>query len=220
MPHSVWCFQPQAEGVPDVGPLPALRNRYVSFASMNSVAKLNDRLVGLWANLLDRVNDARLLVATVAPGTARERILRTLGAKGIDAQRIEFRGRLPRHEFLALHNEVDIALDAYPCNGGATTCEALWQGVPVISLAGDAFESRAGLSLLSSAGLPRLVAHSAADYLDLAASLARDREGLRQLRAGLRETLRASPLMDASVYTRALEEQYRGAWRTWCATRK
>ncbi|HEY5291759.1 MAG TPA: tetratricopeptide repeat protein [Burkholderiales bacterium] len=219
LPHSVWCFRPRDEGVPDVGALPAIRNGYVSFASLNGVSKLNVELVGLWADLLRRVADARLVLATIAPGSARERILRTFTGKGVDAQRIEFRERLPRDQFLALHNEVDIALDSYPCNGGATTCETLWQGVPVISLAGEAFQSRAGVSLLSSAGLPQLVAHSAADYLDLASSLARNRERLGELRRGLRETLRASPLMDAGAFTRDLEALYRGAWRDWCGER-
>ena len=219
MPHSVWCFRPHVEGVPEVGTLPAVRNGYVSFASMNSVFKLNVELVGLWADLLRRVADSRLILATIAPGSARERILRTFTGKGVDAQRIEFRERLPRDEFLALHNEVDIALDSYPCNGGATTCETLWQGVPVISLAGEAFQSRAGLSLLSSAGLPQLVAHSAADYLDIASSLARNLEPLSELRRGLRRILRASPLMDAAAFARDLEALYRDAWRDWCGER-
>ena len=219
LPRGLWCYRPPVDGVSEAGPLPASRKGHVTFASMNNVAKLNPGLVGLWADLLRRVADARLILATIAPGSARERILRTFTGKGVDAQRIEFRDRLPRDEFLALHNEVDIALDSYPCNGGATTCETLWQGVPVISLAGEAFQSRAGLSLLSNAGLPQLVAHSAADYLDIASSLARDRERLGQLRAGLRETLRISPLMDAAAFARALEAQYRGAWREWCAAR-
>lgn len=219
MPHSVWCFRPHVEGVPEVGTLPAIRNGYVSFASMNGVSKLNVELVGLWADLLRRVADARLILATIAPGSARERILRTFTGKGVDAQRIEFRDRLPRGEFLALHNEVDIALDSYPCNGGATTCDTLWQGVPVISLAGAAFQSRAGLSLLSSAGLPQLVAHSAADYLDIASSLAQNRERLSELRLGLRQILRDSPLMDAAAFARDLEALYRDAWRDWCGER-
>lgn len=219
MPHSVWCFRPREEGMPEVGALPAARNGYVSFASLNSAAKLNAELLGLWAELLRRVSDARLVLATIAPGRARARILQVFAGKGVDAERIHFHDRLPRAQFLALHNEVDIALDAYPCNGGATTCEALWQGVPVVSLAGDTFESRAGMSLLCSAGLAQLVAHNAADYIGLAAALARDRERLQQLRAGLRRTLSASPLMDAAAFTRDLEAQYRGAWRAWCAAR-
>jgi predicted O-linked N-acetylglucosamine transferase (SPINDLY family) len=216
MPHSVWCYRPNVEGVPEVGPLPALRNGHVSFASMNSVFKLNDELIGLWADLLHRVANARLILATVAPGSARVRILQTFTGSGIDPGRIEFRERMRREEFLDLHNEVDIALDSYPCNGGATTCETLWQGVPVISLAGEAFQSRAGLSLLSNAGLPHLVAYSSAEYVDLAATLAGDRGRLQQLRSGLRETLRVSPLLDAAEFARDLEALYRGAWRKWC----
>jgi len=219
MPHSLWCYQAHADGVPEVGPLPAIRNGHVTFASMNNVVKLNPGLIGLWADLLHRVADARMILATIPPGSAQQRVLQLFSGRGVDVRRIEFRDRLRREEFLALHNEVDIALDSYPCNGGATTCETLWQGVPVVSLSGDAFASRAGLSLLSAAGLPQLAARSSAEFLDAAASLAQDRERLVQLRAGLRGTLRASALMDAAAFTRALEAQYRGAWREWCARR-
>ena len=219
LPHGLWCYRPPAEGMPEAGALPALSKGHVTFGSMNNVAKLNAGLVGLWADLLLRVGDAHLLLATIPPGSTRERLLRVFVAKGIDIRRIEFSDRLPKSGFQALHKQVDIALDAYPCNGGATTCETLWLGVPVVSLAGEAFRSRAGVSLLSAAGLPQLVAHSGAEYLDIAASLARDRERLGQLRAGLRESLRASPLMDAAAFARALEAQYRGAWREWCAGR-
>ena len=219
LPHSVWCYRPHNEGVPEVGPLPADRNGYVSFASMNNALKLNAGLIGLWSDLLLQVTDARMILSTIQPGSARDRIMRVFTAKGIAAQRIEFRDRLRREEFLALHNEVDIALDAHPCNGGATTCETLWQGVPVLSLAGEAFQSRAGLSLLSSAGLPRLVAHDRSEFLDIAASLARDRARLQGLRAAMRDTLRASPLLDAAAFTRDLEALYRGAWRDWCRQR-
>ena len=217
LPHSTWCYRPQSDEVPDVGPLPAYRNGHVTFASLNNVVKLNAGVISLWAELLQRAEDTRLILASVPPGSAQERILRIFTGKGIDAQRIEFRDRLRHEEFLALHNEVDIALDSYPYNGGATTCETLWQGVPVVSLAGEAFPSRAGLSLLSSGGLPQLVAHGAGQYVDIAAALAQNRARLQQLRTSLRETMRLSPLCDAQAYTRALEGIYRGIWREWCA---
>ncbi len=215
MPHSVWCYGAAADGMPEAGALPALRKGYVTFASMNNVAKLNAGLVGLWAGLLQRVGDARLLLATIPPGSPRESLLRVFIAKGIDVQRIEFSDRLSKSGFRALHQEVDIALDAYPCNGGATTCETLWLGVPVVSLAGEAFRSRAGLSLLSAVGLPQLVARDSAEYLAIAAGLAQDPAQLQRLRAGLRETMRNSPLCDAAAYTRALEHIYRGIWIEW-----
>jgi protein O-GlcNAc transferase len=217
LPRGLWCYRPPADDVPDVGPLPATRNGHATFASMNNVAKLNAGLVAMWAELLLRVADARLLLATIPPGNTRERVLRIFVDKGVDARRIEFRDRLSKGEFRALHREVDIALDTYPCNGGATTCETLWLGVPVVSLAGEVFQSRAGLSLLSAVGLAQLVARNSAEYIAIAADLAHDRAGLQQLRAGLRETVLRSPLCGAAAYTRALEDVYRALWREWCA---
>ena len=216
MPHGLWCYRPPEEGVPEAGELPALRKGHVTFASMNNVAKLNAGLIELWAELLLRVPEAHLLLATVPAGSARERLSRLFAAKGIAAGRIEFCERLPKSEFRALHREIDIALDAYPCNGGATTCETLWLGVPVVSLAGVDFRARAGLSLLSAVGLPHLVARDAARYVAIAADLACDAPRLQRLRSGLRETLRRSSLCDAAAYTRALEQIYRGIWREWC----
>lgn len=216
MPQGLWCYLPPADAVAEEGPLPATRKGHVTFGSMNNVAKLNAELIGRWADLLLRVQDARLLLATIPPGSARERVLRIFAGKGVDARRIAFSDRLSKSEFRALHREVDIALDSYPCNGGATTCEALWLGVPVVSLAGEDFRSRAGLSLLSAVGLPQLVARNAAEYLAIAGGLAQDLPQLQRLRAGLRETMRGSPLCDAEAYTRALEDIYRGIWSEWC----
>jgi len=219
MPQGLWCYRPPAEDLPEAGAPPALRKGHVTFGSMNNVAKLNAGIVGLWAELLLRVSGARLLLATIPPGSPRERLLRAFAAKGIDSGRIAFSERLSQSGFRALHQQVDIALDSYPCNGGATTCETLWQGVPVVSLAGEEFRARAGLSLLSAIGLPQLVAGDAAGYVDIAANLARDLGQLQRLRAGLRETMRSSPLCDAAAYTRALEAVYRGIWSEWCAGR-
>ncbi len=216
MPHSLWCYRMPADDVAAEGPLPALEKGHVTFGSMNNVVKLNAELIGLWAGLLLQVPDARLLLATIPPGNARERVLRIFLEKGVDARRLEFSDRLSKSEFRALHQQVDIALDSYPCNGGATTCETLWLGVPVVSLAGDVFQSRAGLSLLAAVGLPQLVACNAAEYLAIAGDLARDLGRLQRLRADLRETMRRSPLCDAEAYTRALEHIYRGIWREWC----
>lgn len=219
MPNGLWCYRPPGEDMPEAGAAPVLHKGYITFASMNNVAKLNAGLVGLWAELLLRVNGARLLLVTIPPGSPRERLLRAFAEKGIDSGRIAFNDRLSKSGFRALHQQVDIALDSYPCNGGATTCETLWLGVPVVSLAGEEFRSRAGLSLLSAVGLPQLVARGAAGYLDTAANLAQDPEQLQRLRAGLRASMRSSPLCDAAAYTRALEAIYRGIWNEWCAGR-
>ena len=215
LPHSLWCFRPSAS-MPEPGPLPALRSGQVTFGSLNSMLKLTPQMIALWSRLLLSIPQTRLVVATVAAGEARERIAAEFARHGVPAEALSIRAPLAREQFWSLYREIDIALDTYPCNGGATTCEALWSGVPVLSLAGALFQSRAGLSLLSVIGLPQLVAHSEEDYLRIARELASDLEQLSQLRQGMRERMRPSPLMDAQRFTRDLEALYRQAWRNWC----
>lgn len=218
LPHSLWCFRPPAS-MPEPGPLPALRSGQITFGSLNSMLKLTPQMIALWSQLLLSVPQARLLVATVPAGEARERIAAEFARHGVPAAALSIRAPLAREQYWALYQEIDIALDTYPCNGGATTCEALWSGVPVLSLAGGLFQSRAGLSLLSAIGLPQMVAHDEADFLRIARELALDREQLSQLRRGLRMRMRNSPLLDEARFTRALEALYRDAWRNWCGTR-
>jgi protein O-GlcNAc transferase len=216
LPHSLWCFAPPPQ-MPEVGPLPADGAGHITFGSLNSAYKLAPRLLALWAQLLRSLPESTLLLAGIPEGESRARIAREFEANGIEPGRLEFHGFVPREEFCALHRRIDIALDSYPCNGGTTTCETLWLGVPVVNLAGDVFLTRAGLSLLSAVGLKELVAHNAEDYLRIARDLARDRARLAQLRAGMRERMRASPLLDAAAFTRDLEHLYRAAWKQWCA---
>ena len=126
-------------------------------------------------------------------------------------------GRLPRAEFLGLFARMDIALDPFPYNGGTTTCEALWMGIPVLTLPGSLAVSRIGLSILSACGMPEFVAASEADFVSLAASLAADLPRLAQWRATLRGRMKASPFMDAPRFARNVEHAYRQMWRAWCA---
>jgi len=215
LPHSLWCFAPPAQ-MPAVGPLPANAAGHVTFGSLNSVYKLTPRLLELWSRLLAALPASELVLATVPAGEARERIAREFAAHGIEAARLEFHGFLSWEDFWALHQRIDIALDTFPCNGGATSCESLWMGTPLIGRAGDAFLARAGLSILSTIGLGELVAQGEDEYLRLALDLARDLPRLGRLRAGLRERMRASPLLDAAGFTRELEQLYRAAWTQWC----
>jgi protein O-GlcNAc transferase len=216
LPHSLWCFAPP-EGIPEVGPLPAAAAGHVTLGSLNSAYKLTPQFLALWAQLLKSLPGSRLVFAGVPGGTLRARIAREFSSNGVDPDRLEFHGFLPWEEFWALHARIDIALDTFPCNGGTTTCESLWLGVPVVNLMGRPFLSRAGLSLLSAIGLRELVAQSAEDYLHIARALALDPERLARLRSGMRERMRASPLLDAVGFTRDLEGLYRAAWRQWCA---
>jgi predicted O-linked N-acetylglucosamine transferase (SPINDLY family) len=134
----------------------------------------------------------------------------------VPAERLDFRARLSLGGFLALHHEVDLALDPFPYNGGATSCHSLWMGVPFMALAGDRYMARMGASLLHAAGLGELVAPTPAEYVALAARLAGDRSRLAAIRSGLRERLAAAPLTNATEFTRSVERAYRAMWRSWC----
>jgi len=213
LPRTLWCYRPP-EDAPPVSELPALRRGHVTFASFNHIAKLNPRVLELWAGLLRQVPGSRLLVMAVPDEGVAVRIRR--GLTGIDEDRVSTLGRLGRAGYWQQFAAVDIALDPFPYAGGATTCDTLWMGVPVVTLAGDFGFSRSGVTILANAGLSHLIAQTAADYVSLARGLACDLEGLARLRRGMRERLRSSPLTDASAYARDLESAYRNIWREWC----
>ncbi len=216
MPHSLWCYAPQQPAAPE-NPAPLLANGYVTFASFNGAYKLNQALIEVWAAILHAAPASRLMLVSLPTGAVRERVLGWLARAGIARDRLEVHARLPTDEFWAAHRRADIALDPFPCNGGATTCETLWLGVPVVTLAGRTFVGRAGVSLLSNCGLEQLIARSPEEYVVLAAGLARDPERLARLRLMLRQNLPASPLLNAPAYAQALEAHYRDIWRQWCS---
>lgn len=214
LPRCMWCYRPSPD-MPEVAPPPAQASGAVTFASMNGANKITPRMLALWARILAQIPGSRIVFTTV-PEQGRARIRDALTQAGIAASRISMHDRLPTKDFWALYAGIDILLDTFPMNGGTTTCEALWLGVPVVSRSGDIFQSRAGLSILGSLGLNELVAGSDDDYVRIALELARDSARLAALRAGLRERMRASPLTDARGYARDLEAAYRGIWREWC----
>lgn len=219
LPDSLWCYQPP-DNAPAVSALPAIANGYVTFGSFNQPAKLGAGVIELWARILSAAGNSHLLMAPVPPGFARERYLRLFAEHGIASERIEFEARQPAPQYQALRHRVDIALDPFPMNGGSTTCETLWMGVPLVSLSGDRFVSRAGVSLLTAVGLPQCIARDAAAYVATATALAADLPGLEQLRASLRGRMRRSPLMDGARFARNLETTYRELWSEWCAMHK
>jgi predicted O-linked N-acetylglucosamine transferase (SPINDLY family) len=135
-------------------------------------------------------------------------------SKRIDAERVEFIPMMPMPRYLREHHRVDIALDPFPYGGGTTTCDALWMGVPVITLAGQTAVGRAGVSLLNNVGLPEFIASSPEEYLSIATRLAGDLPKLAELRAGLRQRMSRSPLMDARRFAADMESAYRQMWTT------
>ena len=203
-----------------VAPPPAASRGYVTFGSFNHFAKVGGEVIALWAALLRRVPESRLLLkyADLDDTHVRALLLDQFAAHGIGVERLDLRARAPDlRTHLALYGEMDIALDPFPYNGTTTTCEALWMGVPVVSLAGQRHMGRVGVSLLMRAGLGELVAASPEAYLDLAVALAADPARCAALRAGMRERLATGPLTDAPRLTRALEATYCEMWREWCA---
>lgn len=204
---SFLCYQPPADA-PTVEPLPAQANGYVTFGSFNNYSKLNSGVLKLWADVLHAVPDARLLLKCPALTDAgvQGRVRATFEALGVAAERLELLGHTRgRAEHLALYGRVDIALDTFPYNGTTTTCEALWMGVPVVSLVGARHAARVGASLLTAAGLADWLADSPESYIAIARQRAADIVGLATLRASLRQQIEASPLCDAVGFTRGLE---------------
>jgi protein O-GlcNAc transferase len=221
LPDSYLCFTPPDVAVA-VNELPALRNGYITLGSCNNVLKLNTRVVALWSRLLLAIPRARLVLrhGFLSAAAVREEIARQFAAAGIGADRLDLRPGIDRAGLLATYNDIDIALDPFPYGGGTTTAEALWMGVPVISLRGDRFCGRVSESMLTTVGLPGLVAPDAAAYIATASGLAADLSSLAALRGRLRAMVVGSPLCDADRFTRNLESAYRSMWRRWCASKE
>ncbi|MFY9316039.1 MAG: tetratricopeptide repeat protein [Burkholderiales bacterium] len=217
LPEGFHCFQPEA-GSPEPGELPSAASGRIAFGCFNNLAKVTPEMVALWARLLGAVPGSRLLMKAHALGSAsaRKRLQDQFGAAGIAAERVVLLG--PEDSaagHLARYREVDIALDTYPYNGTTTTCEALWMGVPVVTLAGPTHVTRVGASLLERVALDELVAASPEEYVARASALARDAARLRAMRRDLRARMQASPLMDGARFARAVEAAYRSAWNAW-----
>jgi predicted O-linked N-acetylglucosamine transferase (SPINDLY family) len=216
LPHSQWCYRPFIELEPAPTP-PCVASGRVTFGSFNQTAKITPSTRRLWAALLARLPDARLLVAGVPAGRAQDDLRRELAAAGVAHERLGISPYVSLQDYFRLFAEVDVALDTTPYSGGTTTLDALWMGVPVVTLPGSRPASRSAASIVTSAGFPEWVASSPADFLERAAALAADAARLAQLRATLRARLRASPLMDERGFARDLEALYRTMWRDWCA---
>jgi protein O-GlcNAc transferase len=220
LPDSWTCYEAPA-GYPEVDGPPALRQGFVTFGSFNNSCKISAEVLATWARILRAVPDSRLMLLA-KQGGHRERMTDVMASHGIARERLLFADYLPATDdldqgrLLGRYHEVDIALDTFPYNGMTTTLDALWMGVPVVSLVGRRNLGRAGLSLLSTVGLPGFAVSSVDDYVALATKTAQDLEGLAALRAGLRAKMQASPLLDAAGFTRKLEAGFRDMWVEWC----
>jgi len=212
LPHTYWCYAPP-EQAPPVSPVPALAAGHVTFGCLNNYSKVTRPTLAAWRRILQQAPGSELIVHS-GEGSHRQRVREYFASEGIEPRRLSFADRLPLADYFAQYRRIDIALDPFPFPGATTTCDALWMGVPVVSLAGKTAVSRAGLSVCSSVGLPELVARTPEQYVQIAAELARDLHRLAGLRATLRERMRSSSLMDCPRFARDIEAALRQIWRT------
>jgi protein O-GlcNAc transferase len=214
LPEIFLCYGP-APGVPEVSELPAKTRRAITFGSFNNLSKINAKVIGVWAAILQRIPDSRLLLKArpLTDDVIRRRYLNLFQEREIEPDRIHM---LPRTtttpEHLACYHGVDIALDAFPYNGTTTTCEALWMGVPVVTCLGDRHSARVGAAILHQVGLDHLVAADESGYVDAAVRLAGDLTELAGLRTTLRQRMQESPLCDAHGFARRFEAGLETAW--------
>lgn len=222
LPDTYLCFTPPGDP-PATSPLPALAAGHITFGSFNNFNKLSDATLRAWAALLAATPGARLVLRS--SGSYHDGVIETLEARliaaGIDLGRVRIDGRIASYlAHLNSYGEIDIALDPFPYNGGTTTVEALYMGVPVLVRAGDRYVAHMGESILHNAGLAGWIAPNETAYAALGARLASDLPALAALRAGLRAQMLASPLFDAPRFARNFEAALRGMWRIWCAAQR
>ncbi len=221
LPHSHLCYAPGfVRELPDAGSeAPALRNGYVTFGSFNNFAKVTDEMLLLWRGILDQVRNSKLVIKSkICSIPSGERLLRQrLQRLNFELARVELRPYSP--DYLEQYRDIDIALDTAPYNGGATTCEALFMGVPVITLRGRSHASRFGASILVNAGVEELVVENDINYVRRAVQIGNSPQLIGAYHSGLRANVLKSPLMDVKNYMQELEDAYRRVWRKFCETK-
>jgi predicted O-linked N-acetylglucosamine transferase (SPINDLY family) len=182
---------------------------------LNNFCKASAGALDAWMQVLRAIPDSKLILHA-REGSHRQRTKDLLESQGIDPDRLTFVGWLPFYDYFKLYQQIDIGLDPFPCNGGTTTCNALWMGVPVVTLAGRTAVGRGGVSVLRNIGLPELIAKTPREYVEIATKLAGDLDRLAELRQTMRARMEVSPLMDAARFARNVEEAYRQMWLNWC----
>jgi len=218
LPNTRFCYSPPPYA-PEVVPPPCIAKGYVTFGSFNRLPKVTETVIRAWSQILLRTPSSRLVLKSLSLSEAstRERVERRFAEYGIDPMRIDLRGISGHAQMLTEYGDIDIALDTFPFNGGMTTLEALWMGVPVVTIAGDNVVSRQSVSVLANLGLDKTLAFPDLDaFVEGAAALAQNPEELQRLRSELRPRMQASPLRDSQQFTRHLEGLLRKMWVAWC----
>jgi predicted O-linked N-acetylglucosamine transferase (SPINDLY family) len=208
------------ESAPEKSALLLLERGHITFGSFNNLTKTTPEVVKLWSDILSAAPNTHLLLKSkqLMDEEMRARCREMFEKEGISGDRIELFGRLPKIEdHLGLYSKIDIGLDPFPYNGTTTTCEALWMGVPVVTMLGDRHAGRVGASILEHVGLEELIADDPKSYVETALELCRNVEKLAAFRNGLRNQMIHSPLCDASAFARNVEKAYAGMWKRYVA---
>jgi predicted O-linked N-acetylglucosamine transferase (SPINDLY family) len=218
LPKIFCCYQAHENSPAVIDHPPFEDNGYITFGCFNSFVKVTDPVLETWTRILAQAPGSRLLLeingidSPEFRASAEERLQRL----GLPLARVILEPRKPANQFV-LYNRIDIALDPFPCAGGTTSMDTVWMGVPFVTLAGEHFVSRMGVTILTNAGMPELIAKNTNEYVSLAVSLALDKDRLRALRHDLRQKVAASPLMNQPAFARNMEAAYREMWMRWCA---
>jgi len=215
VPEVPWVYVPPVEAA-DVAPLPGLARKAFTFGCLNNAAKISDRCIAAWAKLLQSLPGTRLVLLAGQSQSAQKRLSERFMKAGILRDRIQLLSRMARPQYFSAYGEIDVALDPFPYNGGVTTCDALWMGVPVLTVAGESYVSRQGVMQMLALGLSEFVAESPEALIPLAKMWMSRRPELGELRRTMREQLLASPLADAPRYVRNLEASLRAEWTLRC----
>lgn len=204
-----WVYCPPA-GYDEIAPTPAVKNGFLTFATINNFAKVQPGVQDLWAEILNAIPNSRLIMLSAGTGSkvAVQGVRERFESHGIAADRLDLRGSVAFDKFMGFFAETDVVLDPFPFNGGTTTCHNLWMGCPTLTLAGGMHAGRMGVSMMNNVGLPEFIAQSKAEYVEIAKRLAGDIPFLQSVRASLRERMVASPLRDEIGYVRRLEAAY------------
>jgi protein O-GlcNAc transferase len=219
LPETYLCFAPPKIAAP-LAPPPERKNGYVTFGSANNLSKTSDPTVACWADVLKAVPGSRLVLRSTPLADTRvaDSTRQRFAEHGVEPERLVLQKSVSDYgQHLAAYNQIDIALDPFPYAGGTTSVEALWMGVPVLTLKGDRYVAHMGENILHHMDMPDWIAETPADYVAKAARHAADLDGLTALRSGLRHRLAVSPLCDAPRFARNLEVAFRGMWQVWCA---
>jgi protein O-GlcNAc transferase len=216
--RTYWCYLPQTKESPVAQP-PAGNTGYVTFGCQNNFCKLTGPAWGAWIEILRGVTNSKLLI--YAPrGSPRSAAQKRLTDAGIDPDRLEFVSGQNYGDYLQTYSKIDIGLDPFPYGGGITTCDAIWMGVPVVTLRGRTGVGRGGASILGNLELPELVAQNVDEYIQIAVGFAGDLPRLTRLRGDLRGRMERSPLMDEKGFARGFEDVLRKMWHNWCGSRR